>query len=414
MRILHLAQSDSIGGAARASLRIHKALIDSNIESQMNVGVKNTDITTIHGPKGKIRKGIGIVRPSLGELIMKMQKTSNQILHSPSVIPSGMVNEINNSDVDVVHLHWVCGEFLSIEEIGRINKPLVWTLHDMWGFSGAEHVSDDGERARWRHGYTRENRSKDHRGLDIDRWVWNRKRRAWNTPFEIVAPSNWLAECAKNSSLMSEWPITVIPNALDINQFQPWDKKIAREVLGLPINEPLLLFGAHGGSRNFNKGWDILENALKMVANNIEGVHGVIFGQTEPSNAPRVGMPLHWMGHLHDDATLSLLYSAADVMIVPSRKEAFGQTASEAHACGTPVVAFRSTGLLDIVSHKKSGWLADQYNYEDLARGIQWVLEDHDRQKKLGEKARRISEKNFSYPVIAKKYIQVYERALKK
>jgi len=414
MRVLHLSQSDSIGGAARASLRLHKALINNHVKSEMHVGVKNTDLSSILGPKNKIGKGLGIIRPSLGGVIMKLQKTSNQVLHSPSVIPSGMLSKINNSSADIVHLHWICGEFLSIEDVGRITKPLLWTLHDMWAFSGAEHVSDDGEQARWKLGYTKNSRTEEHRGFDVNRWVWNRKRKAWRQPIEIVTPSSWLAGCVNKSALMSGWPVTVIPNTLDIHQFQPWEKKISREVLGLPSDAPLFLFGAHGGASEFNKGWDILEKALNIISKKIKGAQGIVFGQTEPLNAPVVGMPINWMGHIYDDATLSLLYSAADVMVVPSRKEAFGQTASEALACGTPVVAFRSTGLMDIVTHKVSGWLATPYDHEDLAKGICWVFGDSMRCEKLGLNARKFAENRYSYNVVTSQYMEIYEKLLKK
>src|SRR5205085_3842933 len=105
----------------------------------------------------------------------------------------------NRNDSDIVNLHWVGGETMSIGDIGRIRKPIVWTLHDMWAFCGAEHYTDDGPAARWRHGYSAHNRSHHCAGIDIDRHTWNRKLQAWKNPMHVVAPSRWLADCARKS-----------------------------------------------------------------------------------------------------------------------------------------------------------------------------------------------------------------------
>jgi hypothetical protein len=149
--------------------------------------------------------------------------------------PSGMVGALNNSNADVLQRNWICG-LLSVEDIGRLTKPMVSRFSDMWPFSGAEHYGDDGAIARWRTGCRSDNRPASHRGMDIDRWAWNRKRRAWKKPIHIVAPSQWMSDCAKMSALMHDWPISVIPTAVDVNQFKPWPKAFAREVLMLPKN----------------------------------------------------------------------------------------------------------------------------------------------------------------------------------
>ncbi|MBP1762838.1 MAG: glycosyltransferase [Firmicutes bacterium] len=195
MKVMILSSYDILGGAARAALRLHQSLIANGLESRMRVGIKKSDFDSIDGPKKKPDKVMGLVRPFLGQALMKLQKSGNPIYHSPAVFPSRLVNAINKSSADIIHLNWVCDEFLSVEDIGRIRKPLVWTLHDMWAFSGAEHYSPDDSNARWKNGYTKSNRPANHKGLDIDRWVWKRKRRNWNYPMQIVTPSRWLSEC---------------------------------------------------------------------------------------------------------------------------------------------------------------------------------------------------------------------------
>ena len=211
---------------------------------------------------------------------------------------------------------------------------------------------------------------------------------------------------------MKGWPVDIIPNPLDTRQFQPWPKSLARNILNLPQSEPLILFGAMGGGRDPRKGWDLLQEALVNIAHKIPCVRGVIFGQSEPTDPPKLGLPLHWLGHLNDDATLALAYSAADVSVVPSRQDNLPQTGTEAQACGCPVVAFNCTGLPDVVEHGVTGYLACPYDPEDLAEGIRWVLEDPERHARLSAAARERAVRLWSPEVVVPQYLQVYEKAI--
>jgi glycosyltransferase involved in cell wall biosynthesis len=280
--------------------------------------------------------------------------------------------------------------FLSVEQIGKlINKrKVIWTLHDQWAFCGAEHYDEGAGRSRWITGYSRFNRPDGHRGLDIDRFTWLRKKRSWTGQAHIVTPSNWLADCVRESELLGEWPVTVIPNPLDLNVFKPNDKAMARNLLGLPPDEPLILFGAIGGSNDTRKGWDLLARALPLVAKELKAAQAVVFGQSGHEGMENLGMKAHSLGYLHDELTLALAYSAADVVVVPSRQDNLPQTAVEAHGCGRPVVAFKTGGLVDIVEHGVTGYLADPFDVEDLAAGITWTLKQQIEADRLGEAAR--------------------------
>ena len=248
------------------------------------------------------------------------------------------------------------------------------------------------------------------KALDVDRWVWNRKRRSWRHPIQIVTPSRWLAKCVKASYLMRDWPVTVIPYTLDCRQFQPWPKSFARDVLGFPANATIVLFGAMGGGADFIKGWDLLQNALVRIAEEHINIHGVIFGQSEPVNPPHLGLPLYWLGHLHDDVTLALIYSAADVMVVPSRQDNLPQTGIEAQTCGCPVVAFNCAGLPDIVEHRVTGYLAAPYDSDDLASGIKWVIENKERHASLSSAARERALRLWAPEVVIPMYKKIYEK----
>jgi glycosyltransferase involved in cell wall biosynthesis len=154
-----------------------------------------------------------------------------------------------------------------------------------------------------------------------------------------------------------------------------------------------------------------LLEALEYLRGEVDDLELVVFGQLAPCDPPDLGFPIHYAGHLYDDLSLRVLYSALDALVVPSRQEAFGQTASESHACGTPVVAFELGGLPDTVVHEKTGYLARPFETDDLAKGIKWVLA-HSKDNALGYEARRVAEGRFAPRQIAGQYIKVYERAL--
>lgn len=378
------------------------------MNSTLLVDKATSDDWTVQAPTNEVRRIFSRVRPRLGGLPTHLLRTGNPILHSPSILPSGRAKSLNAGDADILHMHWVQGEMLSISEIGQLRKPVVWTLHDMWAFCGAEHYTED---YRWREGYRKNNRPSYESGFDLNRWTWQRKRKYWLRPIHIVTPSNWLAKCVRESALMQDWPLSVIPNPIDTERWNPIEQALARKLLGLPKDIPLVLFGAMGGDRDPRKGFDLLKVALKSLYNETPELQLVVFGQSQPRAAPDLRFPIHYAGHLHDDLTLRVLYSAATVMVVPSRQEVFGQTASEAHACGTPVVGFDACGLPDIVVHEKTGYLARAFDAEDLAKGIHWVVSNFQRRNQLGKNARAHAVTRFESKVIARKYIETYNIA---
>lgn len=406
MKIFHLSHADIGGGAARAAYRIHQALRDEGIDSTMFVNEAAGGDWTVNGPTGKLNKAFSRIRPHVGNLLVKSLRTQNGNLHSPAVLSSSWVKRINASDADVVHLHWVQGEMLSVADIGRIKKPIVWTLHDMWAFCGAEHYTDE---ERWRSGYAAANRPDFESGFDLNRWTFARKRKHWHSPMHIVAPSRWLAGCARESALMRGWPVSVIPNTINTNAWQPIDKVLARKLLHLPPDVPLLLFGAMGGTHEPRKGFDLLQSALNHLRGRLPGLELLVFGQLAPEVAVDIGFPMHYAGHLHDDVSLRILYSAADALAIPSRQDNLPNTGVESHACGTPVIAFDTCGLPDITSHKETGYLAAAFDTADFAAGLVWVLDDASRRAALGKTAQARAVELWSNPVVARQYLQVYK-----
>jgi glycosyltransferase involved in cell wall biosynthesis len=227
-------------------------------------------------------------------------------------------------------------------------------------------------------------------GQFLSRLILKRKKVVWNKlNITIVTPSKWLAECAKESSLFKGIRIEVIHNGLDLNLFKPVVKLVACKIWDLPINKKPILFGAMNATGNYRKGFNLLYESLKQLITKWQGkAKLVVFGASEPENPPDFGFPVYYLGRLHDDVSLALLYSAADVMVEPSRQDNLSNTVVESLACGTPAVVFDIGGIPDMIEHQINGYLAQPFNTSDLTAGINWILTDETRHKELCVKAR--------------------------
>ncbi len=431
MNVLHVNASDTCGGAARAAYRIHRSLLQNGssdiLQSQLRVINKLSDDSCIIGgpPAGQTLPRLWQkVHPLLSRQARRGFRTDNSTLHSIAWPPTGLGDELkqrfHNGQVDLVHLHWLGDATLSIEEIGLLRMPLVWTLHDQWAFCGAEHYTSpprDGESQstdeRFALAYAPSSRPEHEDGCDLNRITWLRKYRAWRVPIHIVCPSTWLADCVRRSSLMSSWPITVIPNPIDLVQWAPLRQAFARSLFGLPLDCPLVLFGADRGTADARKGADLLLEALQhlrqeVVGTFLERLELVVFGQSSPKVPLNLGFPIHYMGSLRDDLSLRALYASADVFVIPSRQDNLPNTGLESHACGTPVVAFRTGGMIDIVEDFVTGALADPFDSVSLAKAIYWVLINPERRYLLASQARSRAERLWNPSRISASYIELY------
>jgi glycosyltransferase involved in cell wall biosynthesis len=417
LKVLHISTYDIRGGAARAAYRLHQGLVRHGIDSGMLVQKKFSDGADIETPYfSDLGKFYAKARPYANSLIQKFQKTDNHSPHSANFLPSGLHRLINRSDVDLIHLHWINKEMISVSEIAEIKKPIIWTLHDMWAFCGAEHVVSMNNPMRYKQGYLSANRPINNRGLDIDRWTWNRKIKYWkNIQLQLVSPGTWLKECIEESVLFGDYNVSLIHNGLDLDLFKPVTKKEARRVLNLPQGKKIITFGAMDPENDPNKGYSYLKEAIKLYAESgidKENLYFCVFGHAPDKEKKIAGIDTYYFGEIADDTFLSLIYSAADVIVVPSLIESFGQTASEALACGTPVVAFNTSGLKDIVNHKNNGFLAEPFKPESLTDGIIWILSSDERINTLSNNARDTALKKFDIKKISKKYVDLYADVL--
>lgn len=383
-------------------------MVEAGIDSKMLVARKSSDYPGVSsGSDMKFR-----IANRLDRQLWRLQRSPHVGWRSPARFSSTSAEFINRSRADVVNLHWVTAGFLSVEEIGRIDKPIIWTMHDMWPFAGTEHYAPESSEARWRTGYLKTNRHQGEGGIDIDRLTWERKCHSWLNPMHLVPVSSWLGKLASEGLLTSSWPINVIPNIMDTNQFSPVSKSDARQLLEIPAEHPLVCFISSAGLSDARKGWELLESAMREVRQQFPTAGVLVVGPNSPADKSHRDFPVFWQGEVSDNNLLRQIIGAADVVAVPSKADNLPLTALEAQSCGRPVVAFRVGGLPDIVTHQQTGYLASPFDTSDFANGIIQALNNSFNSATWGQNARVKAEHTWSSDAVVPQYLEIYRRSM--
>jgi glycosyltransferase involved in cell wall biosynthesis len=393
MKILHINTNDISGGAARAAYRLHQGLLNEGINSMMLVQKKDSDDSTVIGPKTKLDKGWALIKPEIDKLPLKIFNTKQDGPWSVNWLPTNIIKKINQINPDIINLHWIGNGMISIRELGKIKKPVVWTMHDMWPFTGGFH-------------YSQEFFNQD--GSWISKNILNQKLKSWKgLNLTLVSPSKWLADLAVKSNLFKSTPTKVIPYGLDTNIFKPVKKEVATDILNLNSNKQYILFGAMNATSDKRKGFQFLLPAIQELSKKIDKskTELLVFGSSEPESPPKFNIKTNYLGRIYDDAILSLIYSISSVCVVPSLQDNLPNTVLESLSCGTPCIAFNIGGIPDMIDHHKNGYLVKLYDTKDLADGIKYCL---DNSEKLGETGRKKVEKKYDLKTLAKNYIKLY------
>jgi len=407
---LLISTHDINGGAPRATYRLHQGLNSIGIQSKILVQTKESDSYTVLSETTKFGKAFGKFKPTLDSLPLQLYPhRDSKSAFSLQWMPDSISAQVNQIDPDVVNLHWTNLGFFQIETFAKIKKPIVWTLHDMWAFTGGCYYNGDCINYLSSCGACPQLQSNSKN--DLSRWVWNRKEKAWQgLELNIVTPSHWLAKCAISSPLLKDKRIQVIPNGINTEQYKPIQKSIVRSILGLPLDKHLILFGAMSSTSDHRKGFHLLQPALLKLSQNgwADRIEVIIFGASKPQKTLEIGFKVHYLGKLKDEISLALVYAAADLFIAPSIQDNLPNTIMESLSCGTPCVAFGVGGIPDMIEHKQNGYLAKPFDIDDLAQGITWVLENQERWYLLSKRSREKVEQEFTLEIQAKKYLKLY------
>jgi glycosyltransferase involved in cell wall biosynthesis len=350
---------------------------------------------------------------TLDQLPLKRYGKKDRQLFSPHWLPSKVIEQVAQLNPDLINLHWVSAGYLKIETIAKFKQPLVWTLHDMWSFTGGCHYNQSCNKFTAACGACPLLGSD--KEEDLSRQIWQRKHKAWqDLNLTVVTPSQWLGENAQASSLFGDRRVEVIPYGLDTETYRPIEQKTARALLKLPQDKQLLLFLSLNATSDKRKGFHLLQPALQQLKQSDwqSKLELMVVGASKPEKPLELGFKGHYLGTLQDDLTLALAYSAADVFVAPSLQDNLPNTVLEAIACGTPCVAFDIGGMPDMIEHKQNGYLAQPLAIDDLARGISWTIEDPLRRQQLSQRARTKAEQEFALKIQAQRYQALYQEIL--
>ena len=375
MKIVTVSATDRIGGAGIAAYRLHRGLRQAGLEAEMLVMKKVSADPNAHRLSSCLNRRRRIIRriaaASHRRQLARHPRQPGSGYWSLNYFDYPIAHAINAFEADVVHLHWLGDNYLPIPQFAKVKPPIVWTLHDMWAFTGGCHSADDCLNYHADCGHCPQLLAP--ASNDISARISQQKQQAWaDIPMTIVCPSQWLADCARRSKVLKDKRIEVIANGIDPRQFKPLDKNSARQAFNLPLDKKLILFGAVGGASDPRKGFAYLRDALRHLPEK-SNMEVVVFGAAR-AEALDIHLPLHQVEYLGDSVSISLLYSACDVFVLPALQENLPNTLMESLACGTPCVAFNHGGIPDLVRHQRNGYLARFKDTVDLARGIQWVL----------------------------------------
>ena len=419
LKVVHLNTYDGNGGAGRACLRLSRALELNGIESEIWVNYKFGNNPSIYSlSASKLDKA----STAFGILLERFTSSAfGKKLKIPFSIPL-WGRDISDHpallDADVIHLHWVNHAFLrprDLEKLSKLNKPIVWTFHDSNAFTGGCHVRYSCDHFENECGncpllkQSHEN--------DISHKIWLAKNRAYSQlKFSIVAPSNWMAESIGRSKLLGTAAVHVIPNTLETEVFKPYIKAASKEHLGIAPDKFVMLSGFMPSRKDLHKGTPYLVEALDtLISENLvdkDKIELIVFGNRDDKNVPEFSVKTTFLGTISNDEKLAICYSAADVFLTPSLEDNLPNTVMESLSCGTPVIAFTTGGIPDMVSHQKNGYLAQYKSAADFAKGIEWAYHHPDREK-LNTTARQTVLEKFSERIIAQKHIEIYNRLLK-
>ncbi|MBL4654315.1 MAG: glycosyltransferase family 4 protein [Bacteroidia bacterium] len=411
MRVLFLGTTDNHGGAARAGFRMFKGLKETDLDVKMFVNDKYSADNSVFQPSSKAKKYIARFIFKAEKIFYSRYKNKKPGLMTTGQWSKRCVKEVCKLNADILHFHWVSGALFSIGDIASFKKPIVWTLHDMWAFTGGCHYSENCDRYTLNCGKCPKLGSNSKR--DISSYVLSRKMNLWKrNDFTIICPSKWLAECASQSSLFKDRRIEYIPYGIDLEEFKPHDKAAARELMNLEPNKKYILFGAMSATTDKRKGFHLLKEAMDQLSQNHnlkEEYEIIVFGAEEPANPENLGFKINYLGQVNDSVTLRLMYSSADVLVAPSMEDNLPLTIMESLACGTPVVGFEVGGIPDMIEHERNGYLVKKFDTIDLANGITWVLENPERWQQLSQRARTKMLEEFELSLIVRKHQELYQ-----
>lgn len=409
MKVLHLIAGDLTGGAAKGAYWLHLALLEKNIDSY----IVTNSIEDYKSPKinALSKKFINRVNFSFFSRIFKFLEyryfKRKKIIFNTGFDGIDITRLKLYKKADIIHLHWING-LVRVSSLSKVNKPIIWTLRDMWPMTGGCHYSGINDCDNYKTGCGSCPQLASNNKHDLSYYILRNKLKYLPNNIYLVGLSSWISQCAKESKIFKNSFNFTIGNNINTELFYQEDKQISKKKFNLPSDKKIILIGAQN-INDFYKGLDLFLKASGEVKT--KNVQIVTFGNSD--YAYNDTYKFINLGFIRDISQLRAVYSSADVFIAPSRMESFGKTIAESMACGTPAVIFGGSGSEDVITHKVDGYIAKPFDIFDMAIGIDWILNNNDHQQ-LSKRSVSKIKSTFDSKIIANKYINLYENILRK
>ncbi len=401
MRVVQVNTADIIGGAALAAYRLHEGLRKSpGIEPAMLVGIKKTNDADIHP----------VYAGKAGYLLSRLAHVTLRKLGLGSLFrfPPAPNAELLLREANLLHLHHVHGGFFSYPALMRHARqvPTVWTLHDMWSFTGGCAYAMDCLRWQDKCGLCPQASELDVL-MDTTAAHANWKGRAYRPArLTIVTPSRWLADLAGASPLHRQFSIRCIPNGIDTDKFRPSDRDALRRQWGVPLDAPVAL--AQVGMR---KGEHLLPRIMSLLPDSVRSRMVLLLVGGEPTPEASGGLGVNRLivvGKIGEQERMAQLYGLSDVFLHPTLADNLPNTLIESLACGTPAVTFDVGGCCEIVRQGETGYGARALDRGDFARGIASILEATSSSPVMRIRCREVAENEYGIGLMIRRYLELY------
>ncbi len=374
MKIIHI--QNGMGPAGNAAYRLHTAMRNNGIESSvltLNPCSNSSYVEALaQGKFSVLRK---IINSIWSRLALNGKIKDSYYFRCLPIIGRKVFNHRLVREANVIYVHWVAGVLSTkdLEGLAITGKPVIFFMHDMWDFTGGCHHSFDCK--QYISGckncpmFTKNKQTAKKQIVKLGN-IYSKYKNIF-----FVSPSEWMADCAKQSFSIPSDRVCSIPNLVDNAIFKAIDKKLAKSILNLPINKKTVTFGCQSGTNNAFKGWRYLQEAINKIER--DDLQILVYGSDyNKETQEQVKYPITFLGPILDEHKLALICNATDVYVSPSLAESFGLTFLENILCGTPVVGFNNTAIPEIVKSSVTGYLAQNKSADDLGRGILSLLED--------------------------------------
>lgn len=400
INVLHIVGGKKTNGVFKGAYILHEALLNLKVNSKIlnDENIKGNNLTHY---MNLVNFNNSVYTNFLKNIFIFLEKIIKTIcLHSPretftlNFFGFDLTKSKEYKRADIIHIHWLSEGFINLRSISKIKKPVIWTVRDMWPFTGGSHYTMDFEK---------------YEKSTLARYVRKFKKNCYKRNICFVTPSNWIKKIAQQSEILQNKKIIQIDNNIDLKNFSSLPKDKAREKLKISTKKKIILYGAQN-PQSKRKGWNFFIDALRKIDK--KDYFLLIFGKFWSHKVlDEIGIEYKSMGFINEINILNEVYSSADLFVASSIQDAWPKTFAEVMYCGTPVVCFDNTSISEIVDHKKNGYVVNDFSSDGLKKGIEWLANEVTKNPLINKHA---IEKilNYEPKIIASKYIKIYNQLI--